>query len=132
LNVYRADGSLKDFPINTTLFLQKDEKGTWLVNNMTNVNIHEILTEVRLTWIQDGEVLASEMVDASVNFLTPPAVTVPEGKEFLGWFTESTDDNGNVTLSLVFAPTENGKIALADDYVLEPMVLQARFEAKGE
>ena len=114
------------------MFLQKDKDGKWLVNNMTNVNIHEILTQVRLTWMQDGEVLASEMLDASTNFLTPPAVTAPEGKEFIGWFTETTDADGNVTLSLVFAPTESGTINLADSYVLEPMVLQARFEAKGE
>lgn len=132
LNTYRNDGSLKDFPVNTTVFLQKDKDGKWLVNNMTNVNIHEILTQVRLTWMQDGEVLASEMLDASTNFLTPPAVTAPEGKEFIGWFTETTDADGNVTLSLVFAPTESGTINLADSYVLEPMVLQARFEAKGE
>lgn len=133
LNVYRNDGSLKDFPINTTMFLEKDDKGQWLVNNMTNVDIHEILTQVRLTWMQDGEILASDMVDASTNFLTPPAVTVPEGKEFLGWFTEDTDAEGNVTLSLVFAPAENGKLSLADSYVLKPMVLQARFDTpKGE
>ncbi len=133
LNTYRNDGSLKDFPINTTMFLEKNEAGQWLVNNMTNVDIHEILTQVRLTWMQDNEVLASDMVDASTNFLTPPAVTAPEGKEFIGWFTETTDAEGNVTLSLVFAPTESGTISLADAYVLEPMVLQARFDTpKGE
>ena len=133
LNVYRTNGSLKAFPVNTTMFLEKNSKGQWLVNNMTNVNIHEILTQVRLTWMQDEEILANDMVDATTNFLTPPAVTVPEDKEFLGWFTESTDSDGNVTLSLVFAPTENGKIALADDYFLEPMVLKAQFDTpKGE
>lgn len=132
LNVYRTNGSLKAFPVNTTMFLEKNNKGKWLVNNMTNVDIHEILTQVRMTWMQDGEILSSEMVDASTNFLTPPTVTVPEGKEFLGWFTEATDNDGNVTLSLVFAPTEKGTISLADSYVLEPMVLQARFEDKGE
>ena len=83
---------------------------------------------IRLTWMQDGEVLASDMVDASANFLTPPTVTVPEGKVFLGWFTETTDADGNVTISLVFAPSDNGQIALADEYVLDPMVLHARFE----
>lgn len=133
LNTYRNDGSLKAFPVNTTLFLEKNKDGQWLVNNMTNVDIHEILTQVRLTWMQDNEVLESGMVDASTNFLTPPAVTVPEGKEFLGWFTETTDAEGNVTLSLVFAPTASGTISLADSYVLEPMVLQARFDTpKGE
>lgn len=131
LNTYRSDGSVKAFPINTTLFLQKGKSG-WLVNNMTNVNVHETLTQVRLTWMQDGKMLASEMVDASANTLTPPTVTEPDGQVFLGWFTESTDSEGNATLSLVFTHTENGTISLADDYVLEPMVLQSRFETKGE
>ena len=133
LNTYRNDGSLKAFPVNTTMFLEKNSKGQWLVNNTTNVDIHEIITMVRLTWIQDGEVLASDMIDASQNVLTPPEVTAPEGKEFIGWFSETTDSEGNVTLSLVFAPTESGIISLADSFVLEPMVLHARFDApKGE
>ena len=133
LNTYRNDGSLKDFPVNTTVFMQKDAKGKWLVNNMTNVDIHQIITQIRMTWMQDGEILASEMVDASTNFLTPPAVTAPEGKEFIGWFSETTDAEGNVTLSLVFAPSESGTLNLADSYVLEPMVLHARFDTpKGE
>ena len=133
LNTYRNDGSLKAFPVNTTIFMEKNSKGQWMVNNMTNVDIHQILTLVRLTWMQDGEVLSSDMIDASTNLLTPPAVTAPEGKEFIGWFTEATDAEGNVTLSLVFAPTESGTISLADSYVLEPMVLHARFDTpKGE
>jgi two-component system LytT family response regulator len=58
---------------------------------------------------------------------------LPEGKEFIGWFSETTDAHGNVTLSLVFAPSDSGTITLADSYVLEPMVLHARFDTpKGE
>lgn len=132
LNTYRPDGSVKPFEVNTTVFMTKDDSGKWLISNMVNSEVHTILTQVRLTWMQDGEILASEMVDASTNFLTPPAVTAPEGQEFIGWFTESTDSDGNVTISRVFAPTESGTISLAEEYVLEPMVLQARFEAKGE
>ena len=133
LFTYRNDGSSKEFPVNTTVFLKKNNSGKWLVNNMTNVDVHEVLTQVRLTWMQGDQELASAMVDASSRQLTPPAVTVPEGKDFIGWFTESTDADGNVTLSLVFAPTETGTIMLADSYVLEPMVLQARFDTpKGE
>jgi hypothetical protein len=133
LNTYRKDGSVKEFPINTTVFMQKNSSGKWLVNNMTNVEIHEIITQVRMTWMQDGEILVSEMVDASTNFLSAPAVTAPEGKEFIGWFSEATDADGNVTLSLVFAPSDSGTITLADSYVLEPMVLHARFDTpKGE
>lgn len=131
LNTYRSDGSVKPFEVDSTIFMTLS-KGTWLVQNITNVNVHETTTLVRMTWMQDGQILASEMVDASDDILMPPAVTAAEGKEFLGWFKETMDENGDTTLSLIFAPTESGNISLPTDYMLEPMVLQARFQDKGE
>lgn len=131
LNTYRSDGSVKAFDIDSTIFMTQ-EKGTWLVQNITNENVHETTTLVRLTWTLDGQVLKTEMVDASINSLTPPAVTAPEGKEFMGWFQESRDPNGDTTLSLVFAPTQSGVVTLPSDYMLEPMSLQARFQNQGE
>jgi hypothetical protein len=131
LNVYRADGSVKTFPINTTLFLEKNSKGKWLVNNMTNVDVHEIRTMVRLTLLVDGQIISDELIDAGLDKLVLPTVAVPEGMEFIGWFKETTDENGNVTLSRVFAPSENNTVILPSDYELEPMVLQARFQKQG-
>lgn len=131
LNTYRSDGSVKAFDIDSTIFMTLS-KGTWLVQNITNENVHETTTLVRMTWTMDGQVLASEMVDASADLLTPPAVTVPEGKEFMGWFKETREENGDTTLSLVFAPTESGTVSLPSDYMLEPMTLQARFKNQGE
>ena len=131
LNTYRSDGSVKPFEIDTTVFMTLTSKG-WLITNMSNADIHEVTTLVRMTWMQDGKVLASGMVDASTGLLTPPAVEAPEGKEFAGWFKETVDENGDVTLTRVFMPTESGAISLPSDYMLEPMVLHARFETKGE
>ena len=131
LNTYRADGSVKPFEVDSTIFMTLS-KGTWLVQNITNVNVHETTTLVRMTWMQDGQILSSGMVDASDDILMPPAVTAPDGKEFLGWFKETMDANGDTTLSLIFAPTDSGNISLPSDYTLEPMVLQARFQDKGE
>jgi len=132
LNTYRPDGSVKAFEIDSTIFMSYTEKNGWLITNISNTDVHKITTLVRMTWLQDGQILETNMVDASENLLTPPPVTVPQGKEFVGWFKESMDENGDTTLSLVFAPTESGTISLPSDYILEPMVLQARFEAKGE
>lgn len=132
LNTYRSDGSVKPFDIDSTIFMQRNDKGTWLITNISNADVHEITTLVRMTWMQDGQLLESAMVDASEGLLKPPAVTAPEGKVFVGWFKESVDENGDTTLSLVFAPTESGNISLPSDYVLEPMVLHALFETKGE
>ena len=131
LNTYRYDGSVKPFQIDTTVFMSLTGKG-WRIVNMSNADVHEVTTMVRLTWMQDGQVLESVMVDASTGLLTPPAPTAPEGKEFAGWFMESVDENGDVTLTRVFMPTESGTISLPNDYALEPMVLHARFETKGE
>lgn len=133
LNTYRADGSVKPFELDTTIFMQKNANGKWLVTKLVNAQIHGTLTMVRLTWTDaNGQILSNEMVDASVDFLNPPALVVPEGKEFVGWFMEIVDAEGNKTLKLIFAPTENGIISLPVEYMLEPMVLFARFENKGE
>lgn len=131
LNVYRADGSVKPFPINTTLFMEKNSKGKWIVNNMTNVDVHEIRTMVRLTLLVDGQIISDGLIDAGLDKLVLPQVTVPEGMEFIGWFKETTDEDGNVTLSRVFAPSESNTVTLPSDYELEPMVLQARFQKQG-
>lgn len=131
LNTYRANGSVKPFEVDSTIFMTLSG-GSWLVQNITNVDVHETTTLVRLTWIQDGQILEREMVDASTDLLTPPSPTAPEGQEFLGWFQETLYENGDTTLSLIFAPTESGSISLPTDYTLEPMVLQARFQKKGE
>ena len=133
LNTYRKDGTVKPFEVDTTIFMQKDSKGKWLVIQLVNAQIHGTLTHVRMTWTdEDGQILASEMVDATTDFLNPPKVVVPEGKTFVGWFIETTDAEGNKTLKLTFTPLENGTVALPTEYVLEPMVLIARFENKGE
>lgn len=129
LNTYRKDGSVKPFELDSTIFMQKDSNGKWLVIRLVNDQIHGTLTQVRLTWTDEaGNQLASAMVNAADRFLTPPSIVVPEGKVFAGWFMETTDEQGNKTLKLIFAPTENGTINLPEDYVLEPMVLIARFE----
>ena len=61
----------------------------------------------------------------------PPVVTAPEGQQFLGWFREIRDENGDTTLQLMFTPDENGKVSLPHGYVLEHMVLFARYGKEG-
>lgn len=132
LNTYRGDGSVKPFELDTTVFMERGADGKWLVTQLVNAQVHGTLTQVRLTWTDaNGQVLDSRMVDASTGSLTPPAVTAPEGTVFVGWFMEIVDDQGNKTLKLIFAPTEDGSISLPENYLLEPMVLIARFEKQG-
>ena len=52
-------------------------------------------------------------------------------KVFLGWFREVRDENGDTTLKLMFQPDENGNVTLPHGYVMEHMVLIARFGKEG-
>ncbi len=132
MNVHRNDGTVRPYEINQTLFVEKREGKGWLVINMTNLDVHQILTQVRMTYLLGDTVISSDMVSADEETITLPTVEVPEGKVFTGWFRESVDAEGNTTYSLVFAPTEESEIHLPSDYQLEPMVLHALFEASEE
>ena len=131
MNVTRADGSVKKFEVDNTFFVEKKSNGAWKIIDMTNVDVQQEKVQVRLTYMQDGNVLSSEMVDATAGSVTTPAVTVPEGKVLSGWFREVTGEDGKTTMVLVFAPDETGKVNLPSGYELEPMVLHALFDNEG-
>lgn len=128
LSVTRNNGTVKDYDIDSTFFLEKNDKDKWMVINMTNVDVQAVTTLVRLQYTVDGEVIEDVMVDAAASQLTPPAVTAPEGKTFAGWYRSETDEKGNTTYSLVFTPDEYGLVYLNSDNVLQPMTLHALFE----
>lgn len=131
LNVTRADGSVKKFEVDNTFFVEKKSNGAWKIIDMTNVDVQQEKVQVRLTYMQDGNVLSSEMVDATAGSVTTPTVTAPEGKVLSGWFREVTGEDGKTTMVLVFAPDETGKVNLPSGYELEPMVLHALFDNEG-
>lgn len=128
LNVSRKDGTVKEYDLSSTFFLEGQESRK--VTEMSNANPQEQVVQVRLTYMDGSELLRTEMVNADTNTLTPPQVTVPQGKVFSGWFTESLDAQGNKTMTLAFLPGEDGTVSLPSDSVLEPMVLYALFDAQ--
>lgn len=128
LNVKRNNGTVKEYPLDSTFFLKRQEEGNWLVYRMTNVEVQEQTVTVRLRYMLDGALLEDQTVDSTAKSLTPPAVEAPEGKVFTGWYTLHTDENGNSTYSLAFLPGEDGNVSLAADKNLEPMVLYALFD----
>ena len=132
LNVKRTNGTVKPYDLNSTLFLQKQENGTWLAIDMTNAETQKLVERVRLTFMNGDELLMETMIESDSNFLTPPAVTVPEGKVFAGWVIQEDDGNGKITLTVVFQPTETDTIPLPTDNHLEPMTLYAHFTEAAE
>ena len=130
LYVTRGNGTVKEYEINSTFFMEK-KSGGWMVVEMTNANVQSGKSQVRLTYMQDGKVLESVMVDAEGSTLTPPALEAPAGKVFAGWFTQSVNEAGKTVMTLAFQPDENGQVALPAGYVLEPMTVHALFQNKG-
>lgn len=127
LNVTRTNGTIKEFPVDCTLFYQQNEKGKWLVYEMTMEDVTEPVGKVRLTFMDGETVLYTDFFQTDASSLTTPMISVPEGKVFSGWFREDVDEAGNTTWTQVFSPDENGHVTLSGD-ALEPMTLFALFE----
>ena len=127
LLVTRTNNTVKTFSLDTAFFVERYGK-SWRVIEMTNVDVNQVLTQVRMTYLQDGKVLATEMVSTDVTTLQTPDLIAPEGKVLAGWFLQTEDANGDTTYSLVFQPSEGGQVKLPAGYTLEPMQLHALFE----
>ena len=128
LNVTRTNGTIKEFPVDCTLFYQQNSKGKWLVSEMTMEDVTEPVGKVRLTFKDGDTVLFSDLVRTDTTTLTTPMISVPDGKVFSGWVRESVDENGNTTWTVMFTPDENGRVTLPVGTTLEPMTLFALFE----
>ncbi len=131
LDITRRDGTVKTLEMNTTYFFTYARSGKYLADQMTNVAVHERIEEIRMTFQQDGRQVSSLFVATNAESITLPEIEVPEGQVFKGWAQQTTDEKGNITLTIRFIPDENGSAAIPEDLVMEPMTLYAVFEPKG-
>lgn len=122
------DGSNRPFEIDQTLFFRQKTDGTWVCYQMTNEDISKPVGQVRLTFMNDTELLTTGFYDTDSTELLTPLVSAPAGKVFSGWVKETYDNNGRRTLTLMFTPDETGHVALSGTNSLEPMTLYAFFE----
>lgn len=128
LNVTRSDGSVKEYTVDHTFFFEM-QSGAWKCFNMTNVDITEAVSSVRLTFMSDDTVISSDFYDSNITELDPPDVSVPEGQVFAGWYKETLNSDGSITYDVIFTPDENGDISIPTGTTLEPMTLYPLFEA---
>ena len=128
LNQYRSSGTVKESIIEQSLFFEKQSNGKWMCYIMTAVDVSKPVERVRLTFMNDDVVLDSNFHDNSINTLTCPTVSAPEGKVFSGWMIEETDEAGQPIMNVVFQPDENGVVAIPAGVTLEPMILYPYFE----
>lgn len=125
---FRAGWKTKDFHMNTTFFFTKNEDGTYLITDLTNVAMQEIKQEVRLTFCNGDSVIASQLVDATATTLTLPSVTAPQSQHLKGWAIRENDGQGQITMTIVLTPGEDGVAQLDPQKPLEPMTLYPVFE----
>lgn len=132
LRVTRTDGTKKDYEFDQALFFNKKDNGDWLCYEMTNVDVSQPRGQVRLTFMDGDEVLTTGFYDTDASNLTAPVLSAPEGKVFAGWGLKGVDEDGRNTLTIVFQPDSEGKVAIPEGTVLEPMVLYAYFQDASE
>lgn len=129
LYVRRYDGTEKEYPLDTTYFLKKQENGKYKIFSANNMDLQQPTTLVRLRFFVDGELVDSQMVDATTSQLTLPQVEAPEGKRFTGWYQATAAEDGSQTLSLVFLPKDGeNTVFIPEGTDLTVMDLQALFE----
>ncbi len=129
LEVTRKNGTVKEYDINTTYFMEKTADG-WMVVDITNTDVQAGSAQVRLRFMQDGKLLDSQMLESNAQVIVPPEVEVPEGKQIKGWFLQTTDEEGKKAMTLAFQTNDFGEVFLPAGYELEPMTVHVLFENK--
>lgn len=128
LKVRQDEKFSKTYESSITYFFAKNADGKYLVNQISNAHVQQLRTQVRLTFMENGTVLDSFMTDADTEILKLPQVTAPAGKAFAGWAVQETAADGNISMTVVLIPDENGTVNRTGKEPLEPMTLYPVFE----
>ena len=131
LDITRKDGSVKSLEMNTTYFMTRQATGNYMVTNITNVELQQVIEQIRLRFEVDGTLLDTYFVDISAQNVTVPTPVTPEGMVFKGWAVQTVAENGQITRTIVFVPGEGGIAPIPSDLAMEPMTLYAVFEAEA-
>lgn len=130
LNVERASGGTKTFDLNKTYFFTKNSAGKYLVTNYSSASALDRTQQVRLTFLQNGQVLDTQMVDAHADSISLPQISAPTGQVFKGWAVQEDDGSGKITMTIVLVPDESGNAYHDPAAALEPMTLYPVFAAE--
>lgn len=132
VNVTRTDGSIKNYPFNSSMFFRKSDTGKWMCFNTTNVDVSQPVGRVRLTFMSGETEVHSQFYSTDSKEIVTPVVPTPEGKVFTGWVTIEKDDSGTTVYNLQFQPDAEGKVAIPEGTTLKPMTLYALFQNPDE
>ena len=128
LRVQRDEDYTKSYRSSITYFFTRQENGKYLVTQTSNMDVSARVEQVRLDFTDGSRLVESRMVDVSSESIQLPPVAAPEGQKFQGWAIQTVGEDGSITMTILFAPTENGTVFLSEETVLEPMTLYAVYE----
>ena len=125
LNVKRTNGTIKPYHLHSTLVFVKNSSGSFRAVTMTNLDLQKMQEQVKLVFSaeESEQVLWVDPADPECTLPVAPAV---EGKTFKGWVTQTQNEAGKVTLTVVF--DEQGQLRLEEGETLQSMVLTPLYE----
>lgn len=126
MNVKRTNGTLKGYHVDSTFFFRRTAAG-WRAYEMTNVDVQQEITRTRLIFMDGREELGRLFVSSEERSFTPPEVTAPAGRRFVGWAVREKSGD-SVTMTVRFRPGADGTAALPAGWTPEPLTLYAVFE----
>jgi hypothetical protein len=132
MDVYASRGNTKVFEMDTTFFFSMNSAGSYLITSSTNVDTTERIEQIRLTFMEGDKKVDSFMVDSGAYSVTLPTVTAPQGKVLKGWAIQEVDDKGNINMTILFVPGEDGTALMPPEEAPGPMTLHAVFEIEGK
>lgn len=124
----QIDGSTKIIDFNKSMFFRKTTDGRWLCYESLNRDVSQLIGKIRLTFKQGDTTLHSAFFQTDAKQIITPVITPPEGKVFSGWVRQDTNEQGQITLTVIFQPDETGTVSIPEDAGLVPMTLYALFE----
>lgn len=128
MELTRKNDSIKEYPLDTTLFLENRKNG-WKVIAMTNLDVTEQTNQVKLTFMNGDTELSSIFVyDDETDNVSSPNVTARAGQVFTGWAIKEVAEGGTITMTQVYTCDENFRLIVPSGWKHEPAVLYALFE----
>lgn len=128
LDATMENGDLHSFDLSWNYLYTQDVENNFRIIEMSDQSFQTLREQVRLTYINEGRVEKTKMVDIHENVLILPRISAPEGKLATGWAQKRTNSMGDEVMAIIFPITDNDVVLLPQDSTLEPMTLYAVYE----
>lgn len=128
LDASMENGDLHSFDLSWNYLYTQDSENNFLIIEMSDQSFQTLREQVRLTYINEGRVEKTKMVDTAESVLILPRISAPEGKIATGWAQKRTNSKGDEFMAIIYPITDNDVILLPEGSTLAPMTLYAVYE----